>query len=195
MTPEQVRNMPVREMDCVDCHNRPTHVFELAERGVDRVLNSGEASSSLPFLKKKGVEFLKADYSSREEALRRIPEQIETYYRDEHPQVYAAKQDEVRRSARAVASVYDRNVFPEMKVEWGTYINNIGHTDFTGCFRCHDDEHTSSAGKTIGQDCSTCHEMLAVDEAEPKILSDLGMKVGITSQAGPTSETPHASAR
>jgi hypothetical protein len=173
---EEVAKMAVRTMDCIDCHNRPTHAFELPERGLDRVLSNGEASPALPFLKKKGLELLKANYSSREEALRKIPEGIESFYRDHHPQIYRDKADEVRRSARAVASIYERNVFPDMKLGWGTYINNIGHTDFTGCFRCHDDEHTSAGGKTISQDCSTCHEMLATDEQSPKILTDLGLK-------------------
>lgn len=172
---EDVRELPIREMDCVDCHNRPTHTFELPERGMDRILASGQASPALPSLKKTGVELLKASYSSRDEALRLIPERIEAFYREHHPDVYARQTDEVRRSASAVASIYERNVFPEMKIEWGTYINNIGHTDFTGCFRCHDDQH-SAGEKTIAQDCSACHELLAMEEASPKILADLGLQ-------------------
>lgn len=174
--PDDVRKLPLREMDCIDCHNRPTHAFELPERGVDRILSSGEASPSLPYLKKQAVELLKTNYSSREEALRRIPERLEAFYRERYPQIYQTRMAEVQKAARAVASVYERNVFPKMKVLWGTYINNIGHTDFPGCFRCHDDEHTAGGDKKISQDCSTCHEMLAMDEAEPKILSELGMK-------------------
>ena len=168
-------NMPTRLMDCVDCHNRPTHTFELPERGVDRILNEHQNYASLPFLKKKAVEILRADYGSREEALDRIPTAIETYYRQQHADVYAARAGEIRAAAAAVKSVYDRNVFPNMKVMWGTYINNIGHTDFPGCFRCHDDEHTAAGDRKITQDCSTCHELLAMDEASPKILTDLGL--------------------
>jgi hypothetical protein len=173
-----VRDLAMREMDCVDCRNRPTHIFELPERGLDRILSAGEASPTLPFLKKKGLEILTAAYGSREEAFRRIPQAIENYYRNEKPDVYKARQADVERAAKAVASVYERNVFPEMKLMWGTYINNIGHTDFPGCFRCHDDEHkaTGSGDKKISQDCSTCHELLAMDEAAPKILTDLGLK-------------------
>jgi hypothetical protein len=62
-----------------------------------------------------------------------------------------------------------------MKVAWGSYPNNLGHTDFPGCFRCHDGDHASSNKKTISQDCSACHNMLAVDEAAPKILTELGI--------------------
>jgi hypothetical protein len=172
---DEANRLELRVMDCVDCHNRPTHIFELPERGMDRILSAGDASSTLPFLKKKGVEFLTASYGSREEALKTIPAKIEAYYRDSQAAVYKARQQDVQRAAKAVASVYERNVYPDMKLSWGTYINNIGHTDFPGCFRCHDEEHTAPGDKKISQDCSTCHEMLAMDEAAPKILTDLGI--------------------
>ena len=54
--------------------------------------------------------------------------------------------------------------------------NNIGHEDFLGCFRCHDDNHKSADGRVISQDCETCHTILAQEETDPKILSDLGLK-------------------
>lgn len=173
---EQVRALPMREMDCVDCHNRPTHIFELPDRGMDRILASGDASPSLPWIRKQGLELLKAGYASRDEALAQIPSRLQAFYKEKYPDIYASRNAEVLRSAQAVASIYGRNVFPQMKLDWGTYINNIGHTDFPGCFRCHDEEHTSKGGKAITQDCSNCHEMLAMEEANPKILTDLGMK-------------------
>jgi hypothetical protein len=145
---------------------------------MDRILSGGTASPTLPFIKKKGMEALTAVYNSREDALQRIPQVIEAFYRDQMPEVYKTRTADVQRSAKAVAGVYERNVFPEMKLTWGTYINNIGHTDFPGCFRCHDDEHTVAGGadRKISQDCSTCHELLAMDEAAPKILTDLGLQ-------------------
>jgi hypothetical protein len=172
--PEDVNGLELRVMDCVDCHNRPTHIFELPERGMDRILSTGDASPTLPFLKKKGVEVLTASYASREEALKTIPAKLESFYRESQPGVYKARLQDVQRAAKAVASVYERNVYPDMKLGWGTYINNIGHTDFPGCFRCHDEEHTAPGDKKIAQDCSACHEMVAMDEAAPKILTDLG---------------------
>jgi hypothetical protein len=90
--------------------------------------------------------------------------------------VYAQRKDEVTQAAKGVLAVYERNVFPEMKVNWGTYANNIGHTDFTGCFRCHDESHTAPDGKTITQDCSACHNLLASDEKNPKVLVDVGLE-------------------
>ena len=172
----ELGNENTRVMDCIDCHNRPTHTFELAERGVDRILTSGEAVGDLPFVKKKGVELLKGNYATREEALKRIPVMFEQFYQQSYPEVYVERRADIQRSATALAGVYGRNVFPEMKITWGTYINNIGHTDAVGCFRCHDDEHKTKAGKTVSQDCSVCHEILAMDESKPKIVSDLGLQ-------------------
>ncbi|HEY6968690.1 MAG TPA: NapC/NirT family cytochrome c [Candidatus Angelobacter sp.] len=165
----------IRVMDCMDCHNRPTHTFELAERGVNRALTDGSISPALPFAKKKSVEVLKQSYSTSDDAAARIPAAFEAYYQQSYPDIYKQRQDEVRRSARGVLAVYQRNVFPEMKVTWGTYLNNIGHTDSDGCFRCHDGSHSSADNKSITQDCSACHNLLASDEKNPKILNDLGL--------------------
>ena len=71
--------------------------------------------------------------------------------------------------------MWNRNVFPEMKVTWGTYPNDLGHTEFAGCFRCHDGSHSTKDGRSITQDCNACHNLLAVDEKSPKVLSDLGI--------------------
>jgi hypothetical protein len=65
-------------------------------------------------------------------------------------------------------------------VTWGTYPNNLGHTDYPGCFRCHDGSHATADKKTITQDCSTCHQMLAADETDPAILKTLGLGDTIT---------------
>jgi NapC/NirT cytochrome c family, N-terminal region len=166
----------IREMDCMDCHNRPTHVFELPERAVDHAMAAGDISSTLPFAKKTGVEILKRPYSSEGEAASRIPAAFEDYYRNTYPQVYAQRREEIGKSAQKLLAIFNRNVFPEMKITWGTYVNNIGHTDSIGCFRCHDEQHTSSEGKTITQDCTACHNPLAIDEKQPKVLTELGLE-------------------
>jgi hypothetical protein len=166
----------IRTMDCIDCHNRPAHILVLPEKAMDNALIAGEISSTLPFIKKQSVEVLKANYPTTEDAEAKIPVAIENYYRTSFPQVYQQRQDEVKRAAMGVLAVFERNVFPEMKVKWGTYANNIGHTDSNGCFRCHDESHTADGGKTITQDCSACHNLLASDEKNPKILVDLGLE-------------------
>jgi hypothetical protein len=168
--------MPVREMDCMDCHNRPSHSYQLPERAVDEAMYSGAISTALPLARKASLELLKKPYRSRAEAAMEIPAAFEKHYRDVYPAVYSRLQAEVARSGQGVLAVYNRNIFPDMNVTWGIYPINIGHTDFPGCFRCHDDSHTSADKKTISQDCSACHNVLAVDEPDPKILTDLGIE-------------------
>jgi hypothetical protein len=167
--------LPVREMDCVDCHNRPTHTYELPERGIDRVMSAGQISPALPFAKKKALEILKVNYASREDAAQRIPAAFAKYYQDHYPDIWGQRRAEVTASAQQVLAVWDRNVFPDMKVTWGAYPNNLGHTDFPGCFRCHDGAHATADKRSITQDCNACHNLLAMDEATPKILGDLGV--------------------
>jgi hypothetical protein len=164
-----------REMDCMDCHNRPSHAYELPERGMDRAMTSGYVSAALPFAKKQGIEILKVPYATREEAAQKIPAAFAQYYEKNYPEIWAQRQAEVKTSAAGVLDIWERNIFPDMNVTWGKYPINIGHTDFPGCFRCHDDAHKAAGGATIGQDCGTCHNLLSMDEPNPKVLTDLGI--------------------
>ncbi len=169
------KGLTMREMDCMDCHNRPSHAYKLPERAVDEAMFAGDLSADLPFAHKKSLEILKKAYASREAAAAQIPAALEAFYRETYPAVYQARQPEVARTARNLLAIYDRNVFPAMKVTWGTYPNNIGHTDFPGCFRCHDDSHASADGRKVTQDCNACHNLLAMEEPAPKILTELGV--------------------
>ena len=175
-TDEQVASLPRHTMQCVDCHDRPTHAFMLPERALDRALATGQVPVTLPFIKKHGLVALQATYASNDEASRKIPAAIERYYQQAHPEVYAQRRAEVARAAQAIVAIYTRNVFPDLKVTWGTYTNSIGHTDFPGCFRCHDGAHTTTdGGNSITQDCNACHQILAVQESSPEILKTLGL--------------------
>jgi len=174
--PDSLRNLASRQMDCMDCHNRPTHVFSLPERAVNTAMASGAISPSLPFIKKQAVALLKQTYASNAAADEAIPAALERFYREQQPAAYASRRAEIVRAGQTLVAIYDRNVFPAMKVTWGSYPNNTGHTDFPGCYRCHDDNHVAADGKKIVQDCNTCHQLLAMDEAKPKILSDLGIQ-------------------
>jgi hypothetical protein len=174
-TPEQLARGEHRAMDCIDCHSRPTHAFQLPERAVDRAMAEGRISAELPYIKKKAVEVLRTEYSDQNVAAQRIVAGIDGFYRSTYPAVYRGHRGVVEGAAEEVKSIYLRNVFPEMKLTWGTHADNIGHEDFPGCFRCHDGSHTTKDGKTISNDCGACHTLLAVDEANPKILSDAGL--------------------
>lgn len=173
---EQLEKSEKRVMDCIDCHNRPTHEFELPENAVDLRISRGLINVELPFIKKKAVELLKADYPDRDTAQKKIVEGVTSYYRTTYPDIYNTKRALVGQSAENIAGIYMQNIFPDMKVTWGVHPNNLGHNDFPGCFRCHDGSHTSADGQTITNDCSACHNLLAVQEENPKVLADLGMK-------------------
>jgi NapC/NirT cytochrome c family protein len=175
-TKKQLNAGEHRSMDCVDCHNRPTHAFELPESAVNKQMDAGFISPELPFIRKKAVELLKADYPDRDTAQQRIVDGVKSLYRTNYPDVYNSRRALVEQSADNVANIYLRNIFPAMKVTWGVHPNNIGHNDFPGCFRCHDGSHVSADGQTISNDCSACHNLLAVEEQNPKVLADLGLK-------------------
>ncbi len=163
------------EMQCVDCHNRPTHSFDLPDRALDRALAIGEISTGLPFIKKTSLELLQANYATSEEAAAKIPAGLTRFYQDNYSEVSAKRTQDIEQAGKAVLAIYNRNVFPDLKVTWGTYANNLGHMDFPGCFRCHDGNHATASGDSIAQDCSTCHEALATEETSPEILKTLGI--------------------
>ena len=173
---EKLDKATTRQMDCVDCHNRPTHTFMLPDRALDKALVGNRMSAELPFLKKKAMELLKVDYPDQKTAAAKIPVELAEYYRTTYPEIFKQKRGQVDTAGEVVKSIYLHNVFPEMKLTWGTHPNNIGHEDSVGCFRCHDGSHTSADGRTIKADCDTCHILLAQDEKNPKVLKDLGMK-------------------
>jgi len=165
-----------RVMDCIDCHNRAAHPFQTAENALNRAMAEGAVSPELPWIHKKGLELLKASYSSEAEARARIPEQLTAFYRSSNPGVLNTKAALVKSSADYLVTIYSQNVFPAMKMTFGTHPNNIGHTDYPGCFRCHDGSHNAKGGKSITQDCSACHNLLAVDEPNPKLMTEIGMQ-------------------
>jgi len=175
-TPAELAAMPRRKMDCMDCHNRPTHAFQMPERALDEAISAGRISAKLPFIKREGLAALKTEYPDRETAAQKIPAGLAEFYKTKYPAVYQTDRANVETAGEQVKAIYMRNVFPEMKVTWGTHPNNIGHEDFLGCFRCHDGKHKSADGKIINDDCSACHQVLAMEEKDPKILTDLGLK-------------------
>jgi nitrate/TMAO reductase-like tetraheme cytochrome c subunit len=166
-----------RVMDCIDCHNRAAHTFVTAEDALNRAMEQGAVSPEIPWIHKEGLELLKATYASQEEAKARLPQQLQAFYQANHPEVLASKGDLVKTAGEELVVLYSQNVFPYMKVTWGTHPNHIGHMSYPGCFRCHDGDHATKDGKTaITQDCSACHNLLVVDEKKPKVLTDLGIQ-------------------
>jgi hypothetical protein len=165
-----------RTMDCVDCHNRPTHVYREPARELDAALLDRRIDPSLPYVRREGLKVLVADYPSHDAARAGITKAIADFYTASYPELAADKQDAVSAAGKALGDIWAWNVFPSMNVKWGTYVNHIGHPEMSGevgCFRCHDEQHATADGKTISQDCSTCHSLLAQEEKDPEILKKL----------------------
>lgn len=165
-----------RVMDCIDCHNRAAHTFVTAEEAINRAMADGAISPDLPWIHKEGLALLKTAYNSQEEAGADIPRLLVAFYQQNDPSVLQNNAAAVTAAGKELVTLFDQNVFPFMKVTWGTHPNHIGHQDYPGCFRCHDGDHSAKDGKSITQDCAACHNLLAVEEAKPKVLSDLGIQ-------------------
>ena len=158
--PEELAKGERRRMDCMDCHNRPSHPMAATpERAINELMARGDVPKTLPFVRRETVKSLKASYATQEGADEGISRMLRDFYRTNYPTQYMTARQDVEKAVRATVGVYRRNVFPEMKVQFGTYPSNIGHIDSPGCFRCHDDNHKSKDGTKIGQDCDTCHSV------------------------------------
>jgi hypothetical protein len=147
-------------MDCIDCHNRPSHVYRPPVRLVDQSLAYGLISMELPNVRTASIEALVAPYSTSAAAQDSIPKMLAGFYQEKYPEVASLKKELIDRAAREVWNQYRQNFFPRMHVSWRVYPNNIGHMTDVGCFRCHDGKHVSALGKVISKDCNTCHTIL-----------------------------------
>jgi hypothetical protein len=143
-----------RLMDCLDCHSRPAHTMSLsAEQAVDRALEQGDLSRTLPYIRREAVAVLKASYTDEAAASEAIRSKLTAFYST------GAAAADVAGAVAALDRIYRANVFPEMNVTWGTYKNHLGHVEMSGCFRCHNDTLKSSASRVVRQDCEICHRM------------------------------------
>lgn len=162
-----------RMMDCIDCHNRPSHIFYLPEEEVNKALSIGIIDATLPYIRKTGVEVL-TNATGKHGDIEQIREQVLAFYKEGYPELLDSRKADIDNAIQKLQDIYKSNVFPDMNVFWGTHPMNIGHEKSPGCFRCHNEELRNAEGKPIGQDCDGCHTVLAWDEAEPEILETLG---------------------
>jgi nitrate/TMAO reductase-like tetraheme cytochrome c subunit len=161
LTREEIAKGKKRVMDCIDCHNRPTHIYHSPSQEVDENFTSGKLDLSVPYLKKVMTELLSAPYKSEEEATAALGKGIRDYYSKNYPAIASQKADSIKEAVEVAEGIYHRNFFPKMKVAWNTFPNNIGHFYFPGCFRCHDGKHKTAAGKVISKDCNLCHVVMS----------------------------------
>jgi hypothetical protein len=171
LTPAQVDSARPRVMDCIDCHNRPSHDYLAPTTAVNLSLSTGRMSASLPSIKQLAVTALSARYPSTEVALRAIADSLRGAYRD------VADSAAVDQAITELQQVYRENIFPEMGVSWRAYPDNIGHMIFPGCFRCHDGEHRSADGRVVSHACDVCHVIIGEGSgAESETISPQGLE-------------------
>jgi nitrate/TMAO reductase-like tetraheme cytochrome c subunit len=176
LTKDQIAKANKRRMDCVDCHNRPTHIYTSPEVSLDRSFTAHRLDISLPFLKQQGVAALTGTYNTTEAAMEGIAKTIGDFYATKYPDLSKTKQPEIHSAIDEVQHIYKLTFFPEMKVDWRTHPNNIGHFYFNGCFRCHDGNHVSPEGKVIPKDCNLCHTVVVEQEKTVSLASLPGVQ-------------------
>ena len=161
LSEEQIAGMEVREMDCMDCHNRPSHDYHSPFSFINDAITAGEISKELPDIKYMAMELLGTDYPTTDSAMRHIERELDNYYSFMYEDIYNENHAMIEQAIASIQKEFKNNIFPEMKVKWSAYHNNIGHLEFNGCFRCHNDKHSTSKGETISMDCNLCHSIIA----------------------------------
>jgi nitrate/TMAO reductase-like tetraheme cytochrome c subunit len=165
VTAQERASLPVRRMECLDCHNRPAHEFKSPVDAVDAAMAAGTISRGLPFIKVRAVKALDGKYETNGAAMTGIADSLRGYYKENYPDVLTQKADLLNKTVADLQTIYKSNFFPEMKAKWSAYPNNIGHRDWPGCYRCHTDKMVSADGKQVFTDCTKCHLILAQGKA------------------------------
>jgi len=150
-----------RVMDCIDCHNRPTHIYKMPEERVDFGLLSKTINPEIPGIREDSLEVISKEYASRAEAKESIISDLLFLQKKRSAELAGKYKEDIIKAGSFLLESYLGNVWPEMKVQWGTYRDHLGHQwadDGYGCWRCHDEEHVNSSGEAISQDCSICHD-------------------------------------
>lgn len=154
-------SLETRVMDCLDCHNRPAHNYRTPQNFIDKSLSEGKISTTLPGIKQISMQVLYKQYSTKDSAFLSIRKEVTDYYKTKYTNLLTEKKSEIEAAILEMQKGYSNNIFPYMKASWKAYPNNIGHMESDGCFRCHNDRHTSEKGKVISKNCNLCHSILA----------------------------------
>ena len=148
-----------RLMDCMDCHNRATHIFRSPAELIDMALAQGKIDSSLPFIKREGLNALDPPNPSLAQAITKV-DAIKEFYSTSYPQIYEEKEPAIDEAIEELKEIARLTTFPDMKVSWRTYLDNIAHQESPGCFRCHGKLVATTGteeGKVIDAGCDSCH--------------------------------------
>ena len=112
-----------RRMDCVDCHNRPSHPFDATteqrrrtariahgrdsgDPAVHPARSDGRAQSDVPVTSGGATDAIAA--------------RLREFYRRNYTEIYMGRRQDVERGVPATQPLFKRNVFPAMNVTWGT---------------------------------------------------------------------------
>lgn len=164
----------IRRMDCIDCHNRPTHIYHPPARSVNHVMALGWIDPKLPGVKGLSVKTLEGDYRTKKGGLDSIKLAVEDYYQKNYPAIFASSKPSIDRTVDEIQKIYSRNYFPEMQVSWKHFPDNLGHMYYKGCFRCHDGKHVNESGKVLSKDCNLCHTILSQQFEQDTLRLSLG---------------------
>jgi nitrate/TMAO reductase-like tetraheme cytochrome c subunit len=159
--PASISGKYLKEMDCITCHNRVTHLVLTPAESMDSVLSRGIVDSKIPEIYKKGVEALSASYATQADGLAGIAN-LESFYATNFPDYYAVNPKAIKSAITAIQNIYSQSVFIDQKVDWNTHPNNLGHIDSPGCFRCHDGKHLNNQQQAIPLECNLCHSIPVV---------------------------------
>ncbi len=158
-TPKMLDSLRVRTMDCIDCHNRPSHIYNPPAFFVNNAMTAGDIPKELPQIKNLSMDICAEEFETTDSALLFIEKTITEFYQDNYPELFSNDIKLIKKAVTGLQNEFQKNIFPEMKVRWDAYPNNIGHLEFNGCFRCHADEHISDDGSLISKDCNMCHSI------------------------------------
>lgn len=161
VTDAQLAKGEHRTVDCIDCHNRPSHIFRHPAQTVNQAMGAGAISPTLPDVKRVSVEALEGKYATREIADAAITKTVTEFYTANYPKVASNRQADIQQATAKLGDIYNHNYFPSMNVSWKGFPDHIGHMYSDGCFRCHDGKHVSSDGRVITKSCDACHTLLA----------------------------------
>ena len=167
-----------RIMDCIDCHNRPSHNYNSPTVYFDKVMLTGAVSKDIPFIKKVSMEILRETFTSKDTALQKIEAAIKGYYESEHSEYYSKNKELIDNSVASIQNAFSLNTFPEMKVTNDVYPEHIGHLESDGCFRCHNDAFKSEDGRVITRDCNLCHTI--VGQGKPDKMAYTNIRETLT---------------
>jgi nitrate/TMAO reductase-like tetraheme cytochrome c subunit len=171
LSEEEIAVSEIRLVDCMDCHNRPSHVYYSPDHAIDKALFSGKIDANLPDIKRVAVEAMDREFTTEREALDSVASYIADYYQVAHPDLIAQINGELDKTILAIQDVFKQNIFPEMKVNWKEYPSNLGHFESPGCFRCHNDKLVSATQKRVTTDCRSCHTILSQGSGENRQIS------------------------